>query len=223
MVSGGVVSGGTRRSSSVSTSLCCWARYSRRFIGQDFSGRNGSAVSLPELRISISTRVSAASSCLRQESLSPVPRSKSSSERSSGRSPPSSSRTTVSSSSRDLSKVSAGFASFWFSAIGLFLQSAQVPGASRGSRGVGRMLLDAATRRRGERRGDQEIQDLKEHQKITSQPPTWRSLSVSRVPTPRDALWSTPGRRPDESGRGRHECRRHIAHAANVKLFLRGP
>src|SRR5665811_499071 len=66
MVSGGVVSGGTRRSSSVSTSLCCWARYSRRFIGQDFSGRNGSAVSLPELRISISTRGSAASRCLRQ-------------------------------------------------------------------------------------------------------------------------------------------------------------
>src|ERR1019366_7333348 len=74
-------------------------------LGQDFSGRNGSAVSLPELRISISTRVSAASSCLRQESLSPMPRSKSSSARSSGRSPPSSSRTTVSSSSRDLSKV----------------------------------------------------------------------------------------------------------------------
>src|ERR1035437_10207380 len=64
---------------------------------------------------------------------------------------------------------------------------------------------------------------LRDHARITSQPPTWRRLSVCRVPTPRDALWSTPGRRPDESGRGRHECRRHIAHAANVKLFLRGP
>src|ERR1035441_4413600 len=35
-------------------------------------------------------------------------------------------------------------------------------------------------------------------------------LSVCRVPTPRDALWSTAGKRPDESGRGRHECRRHM-------------
>jgi Super-infection exclusion protein B len=31
-----------------------------------------------------------------------------------------------------------------------------------------------------------------------------------------------PGRRPDESGRSRHECLRHMAHAVNVKLFLRG-
>jgi hypothetical protein len=30
------------------------------------------------------------------------------------------------------------------------------------------------------------------------------------------------GRRPDESGRGRHECLRYMAHAANVKSFPRG-
>src|ERR1019366_1668643 len=44
--------------------------------------------------------------------------------------------------------------------------------------------------------------------------PLWRRLSarlsVCCVPTPRDALWSTPGKRPDESGRGRHECLRHV-------------
>src|ERR1022692_3041577 len=39
--------------------------------------------------------------------------------------------------------------------------------------------------------------------------PTWRGLSVCRIPTHRDALWCTSGWRPDESGRGRHECLRH--------------
>src|ERR1035441_5508643 len=34
-------------------------------------------------------------------------------------------------------------------------------------------------------------------------------LSVCRVPTHRDALWCMSGGRPDESGRGRHECLRH--------------
>src|SRR5674476_1669844 len=60
---------------------------------------------------------------------------------------------------------------------------------------------------------------LRDHAKITSQPPTWRRLSVCRVPTLRDALWSTPGRRPDESGRGRHECRRHIARACYLSAI----
>jgi len=64
--------------------------------------------------------------------------------------------------------------------------------------------------------------ELRDHARMTSQPPTWRRLSVCRVPTHRDAFWSTSGRRPDESGRGTHECVRHMAHAANVKLFLRG-
>ena len=41
-----------------------------------------------------------------------------------------------------------------------------------------------------------------------------QTLSVCGVPTLRDALWSTPGQ---------HECRRHIAHAANAKLFSRFP
>jgi hypothetical protein len=37
-------------------------------------------------------------------------------------------------------------------------------------------------------------------------------------------LSSAAGRRPDESGRGRHKCPRHMAHAqSNVKLFLRQP
>jgi hypothetical protein len=61
------------------------------------------------------------------------------------------------------------------------------------------------------------------HARITSQPPAWRRVSLCRVPMSRDALWSTPSRRPDESGRGRQECLRHMARAVNVKLFLRGP
>src|SRR5262249_42216829 len=67
------------------------------------SGRNGSGCSLPSFRISISTRVSASSSCLRHVSLRCIPFSKSSSERSRLRSPASSSFTTFSSSSRQLS------------------------------------------------------------------------------------------------------------------------
>src|SRR5204862_7740202 len=72
------------------------------------SGRNGSACSFPSFRMSISTRVSAFSSCLRQVSLNAVPFSNSSSDRSSGRSPASSSLTTFSSSSRQASKLSTG-------------------------------------------------------------------------------------------------------------------
>ena len=52
------------------------------------------------------------------------------------------------------------------------------------------------------------------HARITSQPPAWRGVSLWRAqgapPTARDALWSTPSRRPDESGRGRQDCLRHI-------------
>ena len=54
---------------------------------------------------------------------------------------------------------------------------------------------------------------LRDRSKTTSHPPTWRRVSLCRVPIPRDAFWSTPGKRPDESGRGRHECLRHIADA----------
>jgi hypothetical protein len=43
----------------------------------------------------------------------------------------------------------------------------------------------------------QETRLVRDHAKITSQPPAWRRLSVCRVPTPRDALWSTSGRRPE--------------------------
>ncbi len=70
-----------------------------------FSDRNGSGWYVPSLRISISTRVSASSSCLRQESLSCMPRENRSSDRSRGRSPDSSSFTTFSSSSRQDSKL----------------------------------------------------------------------------------------------------------------------
>src|ERR1035441_3569716 len=74
-------------------------------------------------------------------------------------------------------------------------------------------------------------QPLSGHARITSQPPAWRRVSLCRAqgapPPPRDALWSTPSRRPDESGvpsgPGRQECLRHMARAVNVKLFLRGP
>src|ERR1035441_5643799 len=66
---------------------------------------------------------------------------------------------------------------------------------------------------------------LGDRAKITLQPPTWHRVSLCRVPTPRDALWKTPGKRPDESGvpsgPGRPECLRHMAHSVNVKLFLR--
>src|ERR1039458_9556056 len=53
--------------------------------------------------------------------------------------------------------------------------------------------------------------------------PTWRRLSVCRVPTHRDALWCMSGGRPEGAGRRRHECLRHGAKQPNVKLFLRGP
>ena len=72
-----------------------------------FSGRNGSGWYVPSLRVRISTRVSASSSCFRHVSLSCMPREKSSSDRSSGRSPDSSSLTTFSSSSRQVSKLGA--------------------------------------------------------------------------------------------------------------------
>src|ERR1019366_961087 len=73
-----------------------------------FSGRKGSAWILPSLRMSISTRVSASSNCLRQVSLRRMPFSKSSRERSRGRSPASSSLTTFSNSSRQASKGRTG-------------------------------------------------------------------------------------------------------------------
>ena len=41
---------------------------------------------------------------------------------------------------------------------------------------------------------------------------TWRRLSVCRVPTPRDACRACSKERPEESGRSRHECLRHMAH-----------
>ena len=74
-----------------------------------FSGRNGSAWILSPLRISISTRVSASSSCLRQVSLSCIPFSNSSSARSSGSSPLSISLTISSSCWSPVSKLAAGF------------------------------------------------------------------------------------------------------------------
>src|SRR6202171_4464288 len=122
MVSGTAVSGGTSRSSSASTSR--W--YSRRFMSyQDFSGRNGSGCILPSLRMSISTRVSASSSVLRQVSERFIPRSNSSSARSSGRSPASSCLTTCSSSSRHVSKDSTGLATSSFSAMECILTGDQ--------------------------------------------------------------------------------------------------
>jgi hypothetical protein len=48
-----------------------------------------------------------------------------------------------------------------------------------------------------------------------------QTLSLLR-PDSSGRSWSTPGKRPDESGRGRHECPRHIAHADDVKLLLHG-
>src|SRR5262249_20820456 len=74
----------------------------------DFSGRNGSGWILPSLRIRISTRVSASSSCLRQASLRATPRSNSSRDFSSGRSPASNCLTTCSSSSSEVSNGGAG-------------------------------------------------------------------------------------------------------------------
>jgi hypothetical protein len=67
-------------------------------------------------------------------------------------------------------------------------------------------------------------QDTKGPRKNNFSATTWRRLSVCGVPTLRDVLSSAAGRRPDESGRGRHKCPRHMAHAqSNVKLFLRQP
>src|ERR1017187_2138075 len=79
---------------------------------------------------------------------------------------------------------------------------------------------DGAQRRAEPGVCDVEVSDLRRN-KLTA--PTWRRLSLCRVPTHRDALWCMSGGRPDESGRGRHECLRHGAKQANVKLFLRAP
>src|ERR1035441_3066474 len=52
-------------------------------------------------------------------------------------------------------------------------------------------------------------QDCPPHNKCRTSPAgkvCGSRLSVCRVPTPRDALSTMPGRRPDEWGRGRHEC-----------------
>src|ERR1019366_3649991 len=74
---------------------------------------------------------------------------------------------------------------------------------------IARDSVEAAARVRREIR--YACRRLAQHPYAGTSVATWRRLSVCRVPTPREALWSTPGQRPDESGRGRHECRRHVS------------
>jgi ribonucleotide reductase alpha subunit len=50
-----------------------------------------------------------------------------------------------------------------------------------------------------------------------------QTLSLLRPDSSRTRFGARPAGVRDESGRSRNECRRHIAHATNVTLFLRGP
>ena len=61
---------------------------------------------------------------------------------------------------------------------------------------------------------------FRQRTRITLQSSTWRRVSLCRVPTQRNAFRSTPGRRPDESGRGRQECPRHVGSRSQREVIL---